>query len=326
MIKRAGAAWAVLALLLLPALALGQATYPNRAVRMIVPFAPGGASDVVARIVAPKLGDVLGQQIVIENRTGASGNIGMEAAARAAPDGYTLYLGNIGTIAINPGIFRAMPVDTVRDFVPVTLVADVPSILVANPGFPPSTLAELVAWAKAHPGDLNFASTGSGALSRLEMEHLRKAAGLDLVHIPYKGGAGPAVTGLVAGETHAMFVTLPSAIAFVASGKLKPIAISTAKRVEALPHVPTMAESGFPDMVSGAWQGLFVPAGTPRAVVEKLHAAMLAVLGSPDVVQRLAAAGVPVAMSRTPDEFAAFVRTEVGHWGKVARDSAATVD
>lgn len=326
MIKHAAAVLVVLAQVLVPAQASAQAPYPSKSVRMIVPFAPGGASDVVARIMSLKLGDFLGQQVVIENRAGASGNIGMELAARAAPDGHTIYLGNIGTISINPAIYRNLPVDPQKDLAPITLVADVPSILVANPGFPPSTVAELIAWAKAHPGALNFASTGSGALSRLEMEQLRKVAGLDLVHIPYKGGAGPAVTGLLGGETHVMFVTLPSVITNVLAGKLKPLGISTARRVDALPQVPTMAESGFPDMVSGSWQGMFAPAGTPRPIVEKLHAAILATLASPDIMRRLAEVGVTIATSGTPDEFAAFVRAETIRWGQVAKQSGATVD
>lgn len=326
MIKLTRAALVSFALMLLPSLAFGQATYPNRPIRMIVPFAPGGASDVVARIITPKLAEILGQQIVIENRAGASGNIGMEAAARAAPDGHTIYLGNIGTIAINPAIFRSLSVNPLKDFIPITLVADVPSILIANPTMPANTVAELIAWAKANAGDLNFASTGSGALSRLEMEQLRKVANLDVVHIPYKGGAGPAVTGLLGGETHVMFVTLPSVITFIQAGKLKPLGISTAKRIDALPQVPTMAEAGFPEMVSGSWQGVFAPAGTPRPIVDKLHAAILATLGSPEIIQRLVNVGVWVATNKTPEEFASFVSAEMTRWGKVARESGATID
>jgi tripartite-type tricarboxylate transporter receptor subunit TctC len=332
MIGRSGWAIRTLLLSLVPMLALapasasGQAAYPSRPVRMIVPFAPGGASDVVARIMSPKLGELLGAQIVIENRPGASGNIGMEAAARAAPDGYTIYLGNIGTIAINPAIYRNLPVRPLQDLVPITQVADVPSILIASPSLPANSVAELIAWAKANPGALNFASTGSGALSRLEMEQLRTVAGLDLVHVPYKGGAGPAVTGMLAGETHVMFVTLPSALTFLASGKLKPLGISTAERIEAFPHVPTMAESGFPEMVSGAWQGMFAPAGTPRPIVEKLHAAIVATLAAPETVQRFAEVGVAVETSRSPEAFAAFVGAETMRWGKVAKASGATVD
>jgi tripartite-type tricarboxylate transporter receptor subunit TctC len=318
-------AWFVIALAMGP-LAFAQAPYPNKPVRMIVPFAPGGASDFVARIVNQKLGDTLGQQIIVDNRAGASGNIGMEAAAKSPPDGYTIFLGNIGTIAINPGVFRTMPIDTQKDFIPVTLVAEVPSILVANPGVAANTIVELVALAKAKPGELNFASPGPASLNRLEMERFMKFADIKMVHIPYKGGAGPAVTGLLGGETQLMFVTLSSAMSFVQAGRLKAFGISTANRSALLPQVPTMAESGFTEMVSSSWQGVFVPAGTPRAVVEKLHAALIATFEAPDIKQRLAVGGATVVTSKTPEEFAAFVGAEIVRWGKAARESGATVD
>jgi tripartite-type tricarboxylate transporter receptor subunit TctC len=319
-------AFLALGTLALPATAWAQASYPARPIRMIVPFAPGGASDVVARVMAMKVGEALGQQIVVENRSGASGNIGMEAAANAPPDGYTIFLGNIGTMAINPAIFRNMSVNPVKDFIAVTQVADVPSILIAHPGVPANSVAELIALAKAQPGTLNFASTGSGALSRLEMEQFRRVAGIDVVHIPYKGGAGPAITGMLGGETHVMFVTLASAISLIKAGKLKPLGISTVRRIDALPQVPTMTEAGFPQMVSGSWQGVFVPAGTPRPVVNKLHAALVATLGAPETVDRLATSGVWVVTSRSPGDFAAFVEAEAVRWSKVARESGATVD
>ena len=245
---------------------------------MIVPFAPGGASKLVARIASPKLGEVLGQTIVVDNRAGASGNIGLDAAGRAAPDGYTVFLGNIGTIAINPGIFKTMPLDTQKDLVAVSLVAEVPSILVANPGFAAKDVAGFVKIAKEKPGALNFASPGTSTLNRLEMEQFMKMANISLVHIPYKGGAGPAVTGLLAGDTQVMFVTLSSAMAFVRADRLRAIAMTTRKRIDALPDVPTLAESGY-DLVSSSWQGVFVPAGTPRSVVDRLHAALLVVSG-----------------------------------------------
>jgi tripartite-type tricarboxylate transporter receptor subunit TctC len=308
------------------ALAFGQATYPNRTVRMIVPFAPGGASDFVARIISPKLGEVLGQQIVIDNRPGASGNIGMETAAKAAADGYTIYIGNIGTIAINPAIFQNLPVSPQKDFIAITLVAEVPSILIANPSVPVGTVAELVALAKSKPGELNFASPGPSTLNRLEMERFMKIANLHLVHIPYKGGAGPAVTGMLGGETQVMFVTLSSAISLVQAGRLKPLGIATTHRIEALPQVPTMVEAGYPEMVSSSWQGVFVPAGTPHAIVEKLHAALLATMDSPEIKKRFAGGGVDVVTSRTPEDFASFVGTEISRWGKVAKESGATID
>jgi tripartite-type tricarboxylate transporter receptor subunit TctC len=315
-----------LVLALFSTLAFGQASYPNRPVRMIVPFAPGGASDFVARIISPKFSELLGQQIVVDNRPGASGNIGMEAAAKTPADGYTMYLGNIGTIAINPAIFPNLSVNPQKDFIPITEVADVPSILVANPGVAANTVAELVALAKSKPGELNFASPGSSTLNRLEMEHFMKLANLKIVHIPYKGGAGPAVIGLLGGETQVMFVTLSSAISFIQAGKLKALAISTAKRIDALPQVPTMAEAGYPEMISSSWQGVFVPAGTPRPIVEKLHAALLATLDSPEIRQRFAGGGVNVVTSKTPEDFAAFVGVETTRWGKVAKESGATID
>jgi len=319
-------AWLMLVLALLPALAFGQASYPNRPIRMIVPFAPGGASDFVARILSPKLSELLGQQIVVDNRPGASGNIGMELAAKAPADGYTIYLGNIGTIAINPAIFANLSVNPQKDFTPITEVADVPSILVANPGVPANSVAEFVALAKSKPGELNFGSPGSSTLNRLEMEHFMKLANLKIVHIPYKGGAGPAVIGLLGGETQVMFVTLSSAISFIQAGKLKALGISTAKRIDALPQVPTMAEAGYPEMVSSSWQGVFVPAGTPRPIVEKLHAALLATLDSPEIKQRFAGGGVNVVTSKTPEDFISFVGAETTRWGKVAKESGATID
>lgn len=315
-----------LALTLVSAMALGQASYPNRPVKMIVPFAPGGASDFVARIISPKLGELLGASIVIENKPGASGNIGMEAAAKAPADGYTIYLGNIGTIAINPAVFHNLSMNPQKDFIAVTAVADVPSILIANPAVPVNTVADLVALAKAKPGELNFASPGSSTLNRLEMEHFMRLADVKLVHIPYKGGAGPAVVGMLGGETQVMFVTLSSAMSFIQAGKLKALGISTSKRIDALPQVPTMAESGYPEMVSSSWQGIFVPAGTPRPVVEKLHAALLATLEAPETKQRFANGGVNVVTSKTPEDFASFVAAEGARWGKVAKESGATID
>jgi len=313
-------------ILLFPLLAAAQAPYPSKPIRMIVPFAPGGASDFVARIIAPRLGELLGQQIVVENKAGASGNIGMEAAAKSPPDGYTIYLGNIGTIAINPAVFSSLAVNPQKDFVAVTLVAETPSILVAHPSLQAADAAELVKLAKAQPGTLNYASPGSSTLNRLEMERFMKANGLDIVHVPYKGGAGPAVTGLLAGDTHVMFVTLSSALAFVQAGRLKALGISTEKRLDALPQVRTMTEQGFTDMVSSSWQGVFVPAGTPRSVVERLHASLTNLLASPEVHQRFAVGGAYVVTSRSPEEFAAFVAAEGVKWGKVAKEVGATVD
>ena len=316
----------VLALAFAPTLAPAQAPYPSKPIRMIVPFAPGGASDFVARIISPRLGELLGQQVVIDNKTGASGNIGMDAAAKATPDGYTIFLGNIGTIAINPAIFNNLSVNPTKDFIAVGLVAEVPSILVANPAFAANTVGEMVTIARSKPGALNFASPGSSTLNRLEMERFMKLANLSIVHIPYKGGAGPAVTGLLSGDTDFMFVTLSSAMTFVQAGRLKALGVTTPKRLDSLPKVPTLVEAGYPDMVSSSWQGVFVPAGTPRAIVDKLQRALLATLGTPEMHERFAVGGAQVITSATPEEFASFVAAEAVRWGKVARESGATVD
>ncbi len=308
-----------------PLLASAQA-YPSKPVKMIIPFAPGGASDHVGRIIQPRLSELLGQQVVIENKAGASGNIGMEAAAKSPPDGYTVYLGNVGTVAINPGVFLKLAVTPLRDFIPVTQVVDVPGVLIAHPSFPPNSLQEMIAYAKANPGKLNFASPGSGSQNRLEMELIRKSAGLDMVHVPYKGGAGPAVTGLIAGETHMMFTTVSSALGHIQNGRLKALVVVTAKRLPALPNVPTMIESGYPDSRSGSWQGIFVPAGTPRDIVERLYKVVIATMKTPDVVERLNKSGVDVVTSDSPEAFRKFVAADTERWARVAKESGATVD
>ena len=308
----------------LPALAFAQ--YPNKAIRMIVPFAPGGASDFVGRILQPRMTELLGQQIVVENRAGASGNIGMDAAAKAAPDGYTIYLGNIGTVALNPAVFTKLSVVPTRDFIAITQVVDVPGVLVVNPELQAKTVNEVIAIAKAYPGKLNYASPGSGSQNRLEMEVFRKVAGgLDMVHVPYKGGAGPAVAGLAGGETHLMFVTASSAMTFVKNGRVRLIAVTSAKRLPAFPDAPTMAESGYPQLTSGSWQGIFVPAGTPKEVVDKLYNAAIETMKTPEVQQRLANGGVEVVTS-APGEFAKFVQRETERWGRAVKEAGATAD
>ena len=300
--------------------------YPNKPVRMIIPFAPGGASDHVGRIIQPRMSELLGQQLVIENRGGASGNIGLEAAARSAPDGYTIFLGNVGTIAINVGVFPKLAVNPVKDFVSVTQVVDVPGILVTNPALQANNLKDIIAIGKAHPGKLNFASPGSGSQNRLEMELLRKAHGIDMVHVPYKGGAGPAVTGLIAGETHMMFTTVSSALGHVKNGRLKAIVVVSAKRLDALPEVPTMLELGYKEATSGSWQGIFVPTGTPKEVVDRLYNVVVQTMKSPEVIQRLAGGGVEVVTSASPAAFSSYVVSETARWGRVAKESGATVD
>src|SRR4051812_11229415 len=248
----------------------------------------------------PKLTELLGQPIVVENKPGAAGSIGAEVAAKSAPDGYTIFLGNVGSIAINPGVYPKLGINPVKDFIAVTQVVDVPSILIVHPSVRASSVKELVAYAKANPGKLNFASPGSGSLDRLEMELLRKLENLDMVHVPYKGGAGPATAGLMGGETQLMFATAASAMPGIKSGRLKPLAVTSNRRMEALPEVPTVREQGYPDLAASSWQGIFVPAGTPREVIERLYGVMQTVMKDADVISRLKNGGAEAITSASP--------------------------
>src|SRR5215213_2250301 len=277
--------------LLGPASAQNSSSYPSQLIRVIVPFAPAGASDFVARVIQRKLSAVMGQQIVIENRAGAAGNIGMDAAARSAPDGYTLFLGNVGTVGLNPFVFKDLHLKPLQDFIPVSILADMPSLLVANPKFRPNTVRELIEYVKAHPGKVNFASPGSGSLDRLEMELFRKLAGLEMNHVPYKGGAAPAATDTVAGHVEIMFGTIASTLPHVKGASLKALAVTSKQRVPVIRDVPTIGEAGYPEAVASSWQGILVPTGTPGRIVEKLHAAIVQVMSDEEVKRRLAEVG-----------------------------------
>jgi tripartite-type tricarboxylate transporter receptor subunit TctC len=297
--------------------------YPSQPIRMIVPFAPGGASDFAARLIQPGMSAFLGQQIVIENRPGAAGNVGMDVAARAAPDGYTLYLGNVGTVSINPYLYSDLTVKPERDFIPVTIVADTPGLLIANPKFPPNNAKEFVAYVKANQGKVNFASPGSGSLNRLEMELFRMRNGMDMTHIPYKGGAGPAVADIIGGHVEVMFTTISSAINHVKGGRLKALGVTTRERVQALPDVPTMVEQGFPDSISASWQGLLVPKGTPRPIIDKIHAATVHAMSDQTVRQRFLDSGAIPVTSKSPEEFKAYLEADAQKWSKVIKDVGA---
>lgn len=301
------------------AAAVAADTYPSRPVRMVVPFAPGGASDFVGRLVQPRLAQELGQQIVIDNRSGASGNIGVEVAARASADGYTLLLGNVGTMAINPGIYPKFPVRPLRDFIGVTQVVDVPVGLAAHPSVPVKTVPEFIAYAKAQKGKLNFGSAGAGSNGRLEMEQFMRLAGIDLTHIPYKGGAGAAVAALVAGEVGVAFVSVASVMPFVRNGRLKILGVSAPKRVAALPDVPAMPELGYKDMKTGSWQGVYVPTGTSRAVVTRLYAAVTKTMADADIVKRINDSGSEVVLSASPAEFAVFMKEQTERFAVVVK-------
>ena len=301
------------------AAAVAADTYPSRPVRMVVPFAPGGASDFVGRLVQPRLAQELGQQIVIDNRSGASGNIGVEVAARASADGYTLLLGNVGTMAINPGIYPKFPVRPLRDFIGVTQVVDVPVGLAAHPSVPVKTVPEFIAYAKTQKGKLNFGSAGAGSNGRLEMEQFMRLAGIDLTHIPYKGGAGAAVAALVAGEVGVAFVSVASVMPFVRNGRLKILGVSAPKRVAALPDVPAMPELGYKDMKTGSWQGVYVPTGTSRAVVTRLYAAVTKTMADADIVKRINDSGSEVVLSASPAEFAVFMKEQTERFAVVVK-------
>ena len=297
------------------------ASYPNKPIHIIVPFAPGGASDFAIRLIQSGLQQALGQQLVIDNRTGAAGNIGMEVAARSAPDGYTLFLGNIGTIAINPHFFPDLRVVPERDFIPISLASETPGIVVASPKFPPNSLKELIAYAKANPGKINYAAAGVSTLNTLAMEQFRIRQGLTMTQVPYKGGAGPAIIDLMASNVDVMFVTLSSAAEFVKAGKLKGLAVTTRERVETLPDVPTVVELGFPEDVSGSWQGLFAVAGTPQPIVAMLHAAVLKAMADPDVRKHMVAASMVPTSSPTPESFKEFLAAESAKWKLVVKQT-----
>ncbi len=298
-------------------LAEDAAAYPTRPIHIIVPFAPGGASDFAIRLIQPGLEHALGQTLVIDNRAGASGNVGMEVAARAAPDGYTLFFGNVGTIAINPHFFPDLAVKPDRDFMPVSVAAETPGILIASTKFPANSLKEMVAYAKAHPGKINYAAAGISTLNTLAMEQFRHSAGLQMTQVPYKGGAGPAIVDLLAGNVDVMFVTLSSAAQFVKAGKLKAFAVSTRERVTSLPDVPTMLEEGYPEAVSSSWQGLFAVAGTPAPIVARLHTAVIAAMADADVRKRMIAASMLPTSSPTPEDFRKFIAAESVKWKQV---------
>jgi tripartite-type tricarboxylate transporter receptor subunit TctC len=301
--------------------------YPNRPVMMIVPFAPGGASDFVARMIQQGVSENLGQQVVVDNRPGAAGMIGTESAARALPDGYTAFLGNVGTVSINPAVFGAnMRIKPDKDLSPVTVCAETPSILITRMDFPANNVSELIAYVKANPGKVAFASPGSSTLNRLEMEIFKKDAGLDMVHVPYKGGAGPAVTDVLGGHVDLMFTTMSSAFQFVKDNQVKALAVTTAERIADLPGVPTMVELGWKNLVTSSWQGVMVPTGTPRPIVDKLHAAIVKVLADPQIAERMRNGGAIAVSSKSPEDFKTYIDAETAKWSKVIEESGVRAD
>jgi tripartite-type tricarboxylate transporter receptor subunit TctC len=301
-------------------------SYASRPIRMIVPFAPGGASDFVARIVTPKLSELLGQQVVIDNRAGASGNIGVELGARAPADGHTILLGNVGTMAVNPAIYPRFTINPVRDFTAISLLVDVPGAFAVHPSVPAKNVAEFIQYAKSRPGQLNYGSSGAGSAQRLAFEFLMSKSGITLVHIPYKGGAGAATAAVLAGEVVATMVTVASFITHHKSGKARVLAVMAPQRVPALPDVQTMIEAGFPELTLGSWQGLYVPKGTPRPIVSQLYSVLMKTLQDPETVKRLQIGGAEIVTSTSPEEFAGFMKTQNAFWAKIVKDVGAIAE
>jgi tripartite-type tricarboxylate transporter receptor subunit TctC len=291
--------------------------YPSRPIRLIVPFPPGGSTDILARVLGEKLAQGLAQPVVIDNRPGAGGSIGAEAVARAAPDGYTLMMGHLGTLAVNPAIYKNLPYDPVKSFAPVSLMAIVPSVLVVNPSLPVASAAELVAYAKAHPGKLAYGSAGNGSTSHLTTEYFKLITGTDILHVPYKG-VGPMLTDLVSGQLSMGLNGAPAVMAHVNAGRLRALAVTSLKRLEALPQVPTLDEAGVRGFDASGWYGLVAPAGTPQAIVARLNAEIGRAMQTPELRSRLDSDGAMPAPG-TPEEFAAFIRAEIARWDAVLK-------
>jgi tripartite-type tricarboxylate transporter receptor subunit TctC len=298
--------------------------YPTKPIRFIAPFPPGGSTDLLARLISQKLSESVGQQVIVENRGGAGGTIGVELAGKAPPDGYTIVMGHVGTFGANPTLYPKLPYDANRDFAPITVLAIVPNGMVVHPSFPARTAKEFLAIARAKPREILYGSGGSGSATHLAIVYLELAAKIELVHIPYKG-AGPAIIDLIAGQTSMTVTGMPALMPHIKSGKLRPIGVATAKRLAVLPEVPTIAESGVPGFEANQWYGVLTQAAVPRDIVMKLNAEIVKILARPDVKKRLADDGAePV--GNTPEQFAAHIKTEIARWAPVVKASGAKPD
>jgi tripartite-type tricarboxylate transporter receptor subunit TctC len=294
-------------------------SYPSRPIRLIIPFASGASNDIVARIIAPRLSDALGQSVVVDNRPGAGGVVGAELVAQAQPAGHTLLMGSPGPLIVNPLLLPKLSYAPTRDFAPVTLVSVVPTILLVNPNLPAKSVKELIGLARSKPGQLNYASAGTGSVPHLSAELFKLLAKIDLVHVPYKG-SGPAITDLLGGQVSLFFDNMASALPYVKSGRLRGLAITTTKRSDQLPNLPTMIEAGVPGYESTSWNGLVMPAKTPKAVIDRFYSALAQVLQTPDVRERIVALGAEVS-GITPAEFASFMEKETQKWARVVREA-----
>jgi tripartite-type tricarboxylate transporter receptor subunit TctC len=298
--------------------------YPTRPIHMLIPFTPGSAADIIARAMEPTLREKLGQSLVIDNRGGAGGNIAAELTAKSAPDGYTIMMGTIGTHAINYSLYAKLPFHPIRDFTPIALVGESPNVLVLNPRVPANSIKELIALAKARPGQLNYGSSGAGTSVHLSAELFSSMAGIKMVHVPFKG-ATEALTALLGGQLDLMFASLSSSIPMIKAGRLKAFAVTGAQRSPSIPELPTMAEAALPGYAAAAWYGIVGPAGIPQSIVAVLNNTAVAALNTQEVKNRLFASGVEVRTS-TPEEFARLIESEMRKWAKVVKDSGAKVD
>ncbi len=303
--------------------ALAQA-WPAKPVRLIVPFPPGGGNDVIARAVAQKLGERLGQAVVVENRAGANGIVGLQALMQAAADGHTIAVGAAGPLAVNPGLYDKLPYDPLKDFAPITNMVNFPLLLVTHPSVAAKNTQELVAQAKAQPGKLHYSSPGSGNSGHLAGELFNTMAGVKTVHVPYKG-QGPALTDLIAGQVQMLYSSIPSVLPHVRQGQLNAIAIGSAWRIPSLPEIPTIAESGVPGYEAYSWVGMIAPAGTPREVITRLHREIADILKQKDVAEKLNGQGA-LPVGDTPEQFATYIKAEIDKWGAVVRSSNIKVD
>jgi tripartite-type tricarboxylate transporter receptor subunit TctC len=318
---------AALAFSALPAAAQSADQYPSRPVKLLVPYGPGGATDIIARHVANKLNELLGQSFIVENRPGASGNIALDAAAKSTPDGYTLFVGNVSTNTINENLFgNVMQTRPSRDLVGVTKLVEIPHVIIASNAFPVSNLADVVDLARKNPGKFNYASAGLGSYPHLDTLKFLKAAGIDMTHIPYKGGAGQVVPAIITNETQISFLNLSSSFEQIKAGKMKAIAAVPAARLPELPNVATMAEQGYPGIGTNAWQGLFAPAATPKPIVDKLYNAVAAILSKPEMKELLARQMLIVTLSKSPQDFNELVQKETREWGDFIRENKIKVE
>jgi tripartite-type tricarboxylate transporter receptor subunit TctC len=304
--------------------ALAQAAYPSQPIRIVVPFPPGGATDIMARAAGQRLTEAWKAQVVVDNRPGAGGNIGSELVAKAPADGYTIEMGTVGTHAINASLYAKMPYDHIKDFVPIVLVAAVPNVLVVHPSVPANSVQELIAYIKANPGKVNFASSGSGTSIHLSGELFKVLTGVQITHVPYKGSSF-ALTDLLGGQVQMMFDNLPPSLPHIKAGKLKALAVTTAERSPTLPDLPTMIEAGVPGFEASSWFGLLAPAGTRRDIVDKINGEIAAWLATPEAKDKLVAIG-GAARGGTPEDFQRHIAAETAKWAKVVKESGAKVD